>query len=69
MPRLIDFTLSPLHRGAHAEQLPQPNRPEVEGRFPAGWIDAQGNLWIFGGHGYDPTGNVGQLNDVWMYKP
>jgi N-acetylneuraminic acid mutarotase len=40
------------------------------GRFGAGsWIDGSGNLWLFGGDGYDSTGNQGDLNDLWEYKP
>jgi N-acetylneuraminic acid mutarotase len=31
------------------------------------WIDAGGNLWLFGGIGYDSTGNDGYLNDLWKY--
>jgi N-acetylneuraminic acid mutarotase len=33
------------------------------------WIDSSGNLWLFGGIGYDATGNVGNLNDLWEYSP
>jgi N-acetylneuraminic acid mutarotase len=33
------------------------------------WIDAAGNLWLFGGYGYDSTGTVGKLNDLWRYSP
>jgi len=33
------------------------------------WIDSSGNLWLFGGYGYDSTGNVGYLNDLWQYDP
>jgi hypothetical protein len=33
----------------------------------AAWTDLSGNFWIFGGQGYDSTGN-GSLNDVWEYK-
>src|SRR6267142_153822 len=33
----------------------------------AAWTDAGGNLWLFGGQGYDSTGN-GSLNDLWEYK-
>jgi hypothetical protein len=29
------------------------------------WIDASGNLWLFGGWGYDSTGVQGELNDLW----
>lgn len=37
--------------------------------IPVSWIDPQGNLWFFGGHGYDSAGTVGQLNDLWRYEP
>ncbi|MFI4867206.1 MAG: kelch repeat-containing protein [Steroidobacterales bacterium] len=33
------------------------------------WIDSSGNLWLFGGYGYDSTGSVGKLNDLWQYSP
>jgi N-acetylneuraminic acid mutarotase len=40
------------------------------GRFGAApWVDAAGNLWMFGGQGYDSIGNNGNLNDVWKYQP
>ena len=40
------------------------------GRFGASsWIDASGNLWLFGGDGYDATGTEGDLNDLWQYQP
>jgi N-acetylneuraminic acid mutarotase len=32
------------------------------------WTDLTGNLWLFGGYGYD-TGNEGYLNDLWKYNP
>jgi hypothetical protein len=32
------------------------------------WIDASGNLWLFGGGGYDSAGTVGALNDLWKYS-
>lgn len=34
-----------------------------------GWIDANGNLWLFGGFGAPATGTEGNLNDLWMYMP
>ena len=34
----------------------------------ASWRDASGNLWLFGGMGYDSAGNVGALNDLWKYS-
>jgi len=34
----------------------------------AGWADASGNLYVFGGEGYDSAGaTTGILNDLWMY--
>jgi N-acetylneuraminic acid mutarotase len=33
------------------------------------WIDAAGNLWLFGGNGNDSTGTAGMLNDLWKYTP
>ncbi len=35
----------------------------------AGWKDANGNLWLFGGYGYDASGSEGQLNDLWEFNP
>jgi hypothetical protein len=40
------------------------------GRFGAApWVDGSGNLWFFGGQGYDSTGAQGSLNDMWKYQP
>jgi hypothetical protein len=35
------------------------------------WIDAGGELWMFGGQGYDSTSTTGNgyLNDMWRYLP
>ncbi len=39
-------------------------------RFGAApWIDSSGNLWLFGGYGYDYIHGPGQLNDLWRYEP
>ena len=35
----------------------------------ATWTDASGVLWLFGGTGYDVSGSVGSLNDLWKYDP
>ncbi len=32
----------------------------------AAWSDIHGNLWLFGGQGFDATGN-GSLGDLWTY--
>jgi N-acetylneuraminic acid mutarotase len=34
----------------------------------SGWADAAGNIWIYGGFGYDATGNLGYLNDLWEFN-
>ncbi len=33
------------------------------------WTDTNGNLWLFGGIGYDSIGTYGTLNDLWKYEP
>jgi hypothetical protein len=33
------------------------------------WTDATGNFWLMGGLGYDGAGNLGELNDLWMFSP
>jgi N-acetylneuraminic acid mutarotase len=33
------------------------------------WADSFGNLWLFGGNGYDSAGNPGYLNDLWEFNP
>ena len=32
------------------------------------WSDLQGNLWLFGGDGFDSTGTPGILNDLWRFS-
>lgn len=34
----------------------------------ASWSDADGNFWLFGGDGLDGSGNLGILNDLWVYR-
>jgi hypothetical protein len=35
------------------------------------WVDSRGELWLFGGQGYDSTSSNGNgyLNDLWRYLP
>jgi hypothetical protein len=33
------------------------------------WIDAAGNLWLFGGSGLAAAGPQGPLNDLWRFSP
>ena len=32
------------------------------------WTDSSGNLWLFGGEGFDSTGTDGDLNDLWEFN-
>jgi hypothetical protein len=48
---------------AAADNVPGARQGEVT------WTDGTGNLWLFGGSGYDSTGAVGLLNDLWVYIP
>jgi hypothetical protein len=34
---------------------------------PVAWKDSSGNFWLFGGYGFDGSGNLGYLNDLWEY--
>jgi hypothetical protein len=36
---------------------------------PSTWTDRSGNLWLFGGQGFDANGIDHNLNDVWRYQP
>jgi N-acetylneuraminic acid mutarotase len=51
--------------------LGTPGSSNVPGsRFDSiSWIDSSGNLWLFGGDGYDSTGADGFLNDLWEFNP
>ena len=44
------------------------NMPGARGA-QAVWTDAAGNVWLFGGIGYDSTGTQGALDDLWKYSP
>jgi len=32
------------------------------------WTDSSGNVWVFGGSGFDSVGGGGELNDLWKYS-
>jgi N-acetylneuraminic acid mutarotase len=36
---------------------------------PLSWIDSAGNLWLFGGYGFDSVGAESTLNDLWEFSP
>ena len=33
------------------------------------WTGKDGNLWLFGGYGFDSAGNLNPLNDLWEFNP
>ena len=33
------------------------------------WTDSSGNLWLFGGEGFEANGHFGDLNDLWEFNP
>ena len=33
------------------------------------WVDNSGNVYLFGGFGYDAFANLGNLGDLWKYNP
>ena len=37
--------------------------------FAVSWTDTSGHPWLFGGYGYDVNGNLGELNNVWVFNP
>jgi len=45
------------------------NVPGAQYYRPDAWTDSSGNLWLFGGDGYDSAGKLGLLNDLWRYEP
>jgi N-acetylneuraminic acid mutarotase len=34
-----------------------------------GWVDASGNLWVYGGWGIGASGSASDINDLWRYQP
>ena len=43
------------------------NVPGARREATGGWVDAAGNLWMFGGLGLPASGVAGNLNDLWKY--
>ena len=51
------------------KNTPSVNNVPGARQFSSGWIDANNNLWVFGGQGYDSSGHLGYMNDLWEYNP
>lgn len=45
------------------------NTPGARHWGPVTWTDSDGNLWMFGGWGYNNSTTPGFLNDLWKYEP
>jgi N-acetylneuraminic acid mutarotase len=52
-----------------AQSTPAPANVPAGRSGGVGWTDSGGNLWLFGGTGFDSTGNEGNLNDLWEFSP
>jgi hypothetical protein len=37
-------------------------------QYAATWTDKSGNLWLFGGYGYDSVGTLLPMNDLWKFS-
>jgi gliding motility-associated-like protein len=57
----------------HAPVFKNKGIPDVDGNpgariMASGWVDATGNLWLFGGAGYGSQAQSGFVNNLWMYN-
>ncbi len=48
--------------------IPAPTNKPGARYISSAWMDPGGDLWMFGGYGYDAS-NAGYLNDLWKYSP
>jgi N-acetylneuraminic acid mutarotase len=56
--------------GAYGTQY-SPDTANIPGAryMSISWTDSSGDLWLFGGYGYDSADNRSYLNDLWRYDP
>ena len=57
----------------HAPMFKSKGVPDIDGNpgariMASGWVDATGNLWLFGGRGYGRQSEAGFVNNLWMYN-
>jgi N-acetylneuraminic acid mutarotase len=67
-----DVTAATVTQGNYGTQGTAAASNHPGGRYDAAtWVDASGNLWLFGGYGYDanPSDPLAWLNDLWKYSP
>jgi N-acetylneuraminic acid mutarotase len=48
---------------------PAPGNAPGGREWATSWIDKNGSLWLFGGNGFDPSGNFCILDDLWEFSP
>lgn len=70
--QLIDSTINVVYWGQPgvygAAQVPGVGNIPGGRSGAATWTDKNGNLWLFGGYGFDSAGVMGNLNDLWEYQ-
>jgi hypothetical protein len=47
---------------------PAPGNTPGGREWASSWTDSKGNLWLFGGQGFDPKGNYCALDDLWEFN-
>lgn len=61
--------LQPIVSGSYGTQGKASPSNIPGARFDAvTWVDKNGNLWLFGGNGWDSAEDEGYLNDLWEYS-
>ncbi|MDH5609428.1 MAG: hypothetical protein OEY56_08110, partial [Cyclobacteriaceae bacterium] len=66
----VSGSKTPSSRGAYGTRgVADPANVPGARNMSVSWIDSSGNLWLFGGNGYDDgtTGYPAYLNDLWKY--
>jgi N-acetylneuraminic acid mutarotase len=62
-------TVSPASNGVYGiKEIPAINNVPGARNNAVSWTDSNGDLWLFGGSGYDSISRRGPLNDLWKYN-
>lgn len=65
----IDGSNAHNHSGVYGTLgTPAPGNMPGSRRYGTNWIDNKGNLWLFGGDGYDANDIENTLNDLWEFN-
>ncbi len=57
---------TPNNFGVYTNPTASANKPGGRSQS-VGWVDANGDFWLFGGYGYAASGTYSSLNDLWRY--